>query len=87
MGPAPAISQIQVMTMKYATGEEVKVGDSVLIENGKTPGIVHAVVETPTQMKEWGVDELGISIESEPFGLVYWPSSETEDPVIFKERS
>jgi hypothetical protein len=72
--------------MKYVTGEEVEVGDQVLIENGKTEGVVHAVVETLTQMQEWGVDEPGLSIKSAPFGLVFWPSSETEDPVIFKGR-
>ena len=72
--------------MKYLTGEEVKVGDRVFIENGKTSGVVHAVIETSAQMKEWGVDEPGISIEAEPFGLVYWPSSEIDDPVIFDGR-
>ena len=73
--------------MKYATGEEVKVGDRVLIELGRTEGIVESVVETPKQMQELGVDEAGISIESAPFGLVFWPLSEVEDPVIFKERA
>jgi hypothetical protein len=73
--------------MKYITGEEINIGDKVLIENGRTDGIVHAVVETFAQMQEWGVDEPGISIESAPFGLVFWPSSESEEPVIFKARS
>lgn len=73
--------------MKYLTGETVKIGDRVLIENGKTTGIVSSVVETVSQMQEWGVDEYGLSIESAPFGLVFWPLSEVEDPVIFKGRS
>ncbi len=72
--------------MRYSTGELVEVGDSVLIEGGKTAGIVHAVVESPKQMLEWGVDEAGLSIESEPFGLVFWPASEIESPVIFNGR-
>lgn len=72
--------------MKYESGEVVEVGDHVLIENGKTIGTVNAIVETAAQMDEWGVDERGISIESEPFGLVYWPSSETVDPVILVGR-
>lgn len=66
------------------TGEEVQVGDQVLIENGKTKGVVHSVIETPAQMQEWGVDEFGVLIESAPFGLVFWPSSEVDDPVVFK---
>lgn len=72
--------------MRYKTGELVKVGDSVLIEKRKTEGVVHAIVESQNQMFEWGVDEAGISIKSEPFGLVFWPASEAEDPVIFIER-
>jgi len=72
--------------MNYKTGEVVKIGDSVLIENGKTPGIVQAVIETENDMQEWGLDEKGISIESKPFGLVFWPASILEDPVIFKCR-
>lgn len=72
--------------MRYVTGEEVKVGDRVLIERGKTEGIVYSIVETDKQMQEWGVDEAGISIESAPFGLVFWPLSETEDPVVFRGR-
>lgn len=73
--------------MKYVTGVDVKVGDRVLIEHGKTAGIVHSVVETDEQMREWGVDEAGISIASAPFGLVFWPLSETEDPVYFSGRA
>jgi hypothetical protein len=72
--------------MRYKTGEIVKVGDSVLIENGKTPGVVYSVVETPIHIKEWGLEEAGLSIESEPFGLVFWPKTEEDDPVIFVAR-
>ncbi|MDP2227671.1 MAG: hypothetical protein Q8J78_09375 [Moraxellaceae bacterium] len=72
--------------MKYITGETVEVGDLVLIERGRTPGVVHAIVESLQQMIEWGVDEAGLSIKSEPFGLVFWPTSEAENPVIFNGR-
>ena len=58
----------------------------VLIEYGKTSGNVTAVVETKSEMKQFGVDEAGIMLSSKPFGLVYWPSPYPEDPVIFKER-
>ena len=72
--------------MKYITGEEIVIGDLVLIERGKTFGVVHSVLEKNIQMQQWGVDEAGIVIESEPFGLIFWPILESEDPVIFKER-
>jgi len=72
--------------MRYKSGEVVELGDLVLIEKGKTPGRVHAIVESDADMKEWGLDEAGISIESKPFGLVFWPEAEVNDPVIFKNR-
>lgn len=73
--------------MKYLSGEEVVTGDLVFIENGKTKGAIHSVIETREQMEEWGLDEPGVMIESEPFGLVFWPQSEVDDPVVFSSRS
>ncbi|HCE6863657.1 TPA: hypothetical protein NHP29_000199 [Pseudomonas aeruginosa] len=72
--------------MKYLTGETVELGDLVLIESGKTLGVVYAIIETPEDALNWGLGEAGISIEAEPFGLVFWPQSETEDPVRFISR-
>jgi len=72
--------------MNYSTGEVVEIGDSVALEHGKTPGVVQVVIETPQQIEEWGLDEPGIMVESEPFGWVFWPTSETYDPVIFIAR-
>ena len=69
--------------MNYSSGETVEVGDSVTLEYGKTPGVVYAVIESPQQINEWTLDEPGIMIEAEPFGLVFWPASEIYDPVVF----
>jgi len=72
--------------MNYSSGETVEIGDSVTLEHGKTPGVVCAVIESPQQINEWALDEPGIMIEAEPFGLVFWPASETYDPVVFIAR-
>lgn len=72
--------------MNYSSGETVEIGDSVTLEYGKTPGVVCAVIESPQQINEWALDESGIMIEAEPFGLVFWPASETYDPVVFIAR-
>ena len=45
--------------MNYSTGEVVNIGDSVALEYGKTPGFVQAVIESPQQIEEWGLDEPG----------------------------
>ena len=72
--------------MNYETGEEVKIGDSVLIEKGTTPGVVKEIIQSITQMEEWSVNEEGILLESPPFGLVFWPMSIVDDPIQFVAR-
>ncbi len=71
--------------MMYQSGQYVELGDRVVVENGKTPGIVHAIVGTEDQMKQWGVDETGLLLESKPFGLLFWP--ESEEPAVLVCRS
>lgn len=72
--------------MKYLSGEEIEVGDNLLIENRRTPGIVECVIETDQDMKEWNLDEQGVLLKSPPFGSVFWPIEEKDDPVIFVSR-
>ncbi len=72
--------------MNYSSGETVEIGDSVTLKYGKTPGVVYAVIESSQQINDWALDEPGIMIEAEPFGLVFWPTSEIYDPVVFIAR-
>jgi hypothetical protein len=48
--------------MKYQSGEEVQVGDLVLVEKGRTLGTVEVIIETPEQAADWGLDpeDMGI---------------------------
>ena len=63
------------------------VGDSVLLENGRTPGTVDFIVTTPEEMKATNVQESGVMIKSPPFGLIYLPQwSLLEDPLKFVSR-
>ena len=72
---------------RYEDGSEVKVGDSVLLENGRTPGTVELIVTTAEEMKQIGVDEPGVSLKSPPFGRVYLPDwSLLEDPLRLVSR-
>ncbi|MCF6317959.1 MAG: hypothetical protein L3J83_01590 [Proteobacteria bacterium] len=70
--------------MKYKSGKSVNLYDRVVIENGKTPGIVHAIIETADDMKQWGVNEAGLMLESKPFGMLFWPV--TEEPAVLFRR-
>lgn len=71
--------------MRYPCGNPVRIGDPVLIESGRTSGVIEAVIETAEDMHEWQVDEPGVLIKSEPFGLVFWPTSNA-DPVVLAIR-
>ena len=72
--------------MNYQTGEEILVGDEVLIENGKTPGIVERIIESQKEMEQWNVEESGVLIKAAPFGLVFWPFSNNDDPIVFQKH-
>ena len=72
----------------YADGSEVMVGDSVLHERGRTPGVVEAIVVSAKEMKDTNVEEPGVMLTSPPFGRVYlseyWLR---EDPLRFISRA
>ena len=72
--------------MKYSDENIVHKSDLVLIEKGKTSGKILDIIDNEKKMNEWKVEEHGLMIKSEPFGLVFWPKSEKEDPVIFVSR-
>jgi hypothetical protein len=72
----------------YQDGTEVKVGDSVLIERQRTPGVVVEVIESVSAQKQCNVDEPGVMLKSPPFGLVFWPvSSFAEDSPVLVSRN
>jgi hypothetical protein len=72
--------------MNYSTGEPVRVGDTVRIEDGRTTGTISDIVETKDDMKNWHVDEPGVMVRSAPFGLVFWPLNHS-DPAVFVARA
>ena len=73
--------------MKYLSGEEIQKGDNVLIKNRRTLGVVEYIIETDQERREWNLDETGVLLASEPFGTVFWPLDEKDDPVVFVSRA
>jgi len=74
--------------LQYADGSDVRVGDAVLIEDGRTQATVVDVVVTQEQMRQTGVNVPGVMLKSAPFGLVYLPSDLlAEDPLYFVSRA
>ncbi|MBO9876088.1 hypothetical protein [Xanthomonas sp. D-99] len=68
----------------YADGSPIKAGDSVLLENGQTPGTVELVVLMPSEMQAIGVEEPGVMLLSPPFGRIYLPEwSLRREPLEF----
>ncbi len=72
--------------LQYKTGEVIKEGDQVLIENEKTAAIVDKVIDSREVADEFGVNEFGVLLTAAPFGSVFWPESEDNDPLVFVAR-
>lgn len=73
--------------MNYMTGEVIKKGDLVLVENRRTYGVIEHIIETEEEMRYWNLYEQGVLLESDPFGSVFWPLVEKDDPVVFVSRA
>ena len=66
----------------------MRVGDTVLIEHGRTPGMISELIQANADLKQWNVTEPGVMIKSTPFGLVFLPiSTFTDDPIVFVARN
>jgi hypothetical protein len=72
---------------KYADGSEILIGDNVLLNNGKTPGIVDLVVNTPAEANDFKVAEIGVMVKAATARLVYLTQKGLkEDPLRFVSR-
>lgn len=72
--------------MNYQSGEEIRLGDHVLIEQGRTKGTVVQIIESNVDMDALSLDEKGVMLFSEPFGAIFWPIEYSEDPIRFVSR-
>ncbi len=73
---------------RYPDGSLVEVGDTVLLENGRTPGTVEHIVTSHEEMKSTNVQEPGVMLKSPPFGRIYLPQwSLEEDPLRLVSRA
>ena len=60
---------MRIAQMQYNDGQEIHAGDSVLIDDGKRTGVVEDVIDGDVKRQLWGVDEPGVMIRSEYYGL------------------
>ena len=58
----------------YSDGAVARIGDAVLIEDGRVAATIKHLIQTPEQLAEWGVEEPGVMFESAPFGLLFVPA-------------
>lgn len=79
------MSQSEENALRYNTGEVAEIGDSVLIEQGRTPGELYAIIASDNDENGWRLEKLGFMVKAGPFGVVFWPQSDT-DPVILVSR-
>jgi len=53
--------------ISYQDGTEMRVGDAVLIEHGRTPGTISELIQVNADFTQWNVTEPGVMIKSAPF--------------------
>jgi hypothetical protein len=61
--------------IRYPDGSEARAGDLVLLDRGERTGRVSTVIDSAPEMRAWGLDEPGLMIESEFYGLLFLPQS------------
>lgn len=73
---------------KYKDNTEVLIGDNVLLESGKTSGVVDLIVNTQAEVKAFKVDEAGVMVSLVGTGMVYLTKQWLADePLQFVSRA
>ena len=65
--------------IRYLDNIPANVGDTILIDNGERTGCVVCVIQNETRMADWGVDESGLMVESDYYGLLFVPADQITD--------
>lgn len=65
--------------IRYIDGSIAAVGDTVLIDKGERTGLVVEVIEGNALLRRWGVDEPGLMVESDYYGLLFIPADRISD--------
>ena len=60
--------------MLDSKGNEIKIGDNVLFENGNASGAVVHILEHPIDLEKWALEESGIMVDAVGFGWVFLPA-------------
>jgi hypothetical protein len=75
--------------MKYGTGKEIKVGDSVKIHHGEgifvENEVVKIILQNTSDAIDWSAPYGGVLIQNSKFGLTLWHIID-EDLVFVKRK-
>jgi hypothetical protein len=75
--------------MKYSTGKEIKVGDSVKIHHGNgifiESEVVKIILPNTDEAKDWSAPNGGVLIQDNKIGLTLWNIID-EDLVFVKRK-
>jgi hypothetical protein len=55
----------------YPDGSEARSGDYVAIDSGARTGMVEAVIDTIEELEIWNLEERGLMVKSDYYGLVF----------------
>ena len=71
----------------YPDGTKPLAGDKVTLAHGAHTGIVQNIINSKSELDQWGLDKPGLMIDTSFGGLVFYPAdSLTEDEIEFSSR-
>jgi hypothetical protein len=74
--------------LSYPDGTQMLVGDSVLVEYGRTLGTIVEIIEETAEVRRWQLEGPGVMIKSPTFGMVLiTTASFSDDPIEFVGRA
>jgi hypothetical protein len=57
--------------ISYADGREARIGDRVDYDG--EPAIVEDVIDSDSKRSDWGLDDFGLMLKTERYGLMFEP--------------
>ena len=73
--------------MIYSTGDKILVGDLVCLEGGRSEGKIVTIIDSNELLDEFDLQEFGVMIKSDTFGLLFVESPENDQSLTLKKRS
>jgi|GEM_PF-2710843 len=79
---------METKPIKYPDDNIAKIGDCIRIDNGEREGLVTQVLDSPEILKQYGLNERGLMVKNDYYGLVFLHERDfVGDEIVLISRS